>query len=184
MGNVWKWGGRGRRQLLAEPRATSPTTGAACPASASARTAMRSLPGRAIGTIPTCWSWARSGGDPRCIPRTSSPTNRFYAYLALVPVVLAAVDWLRHVEHGRVHRGTAHKRRGAGKSIRIPLGKPAGRISKNGQTEVWARPLFDGFTTAVGLFNQLCQPGRDGEGLLVRSRARRCPLNRPRLVAA
>jgi alpha-galactosidase len=33
-----------------------------------------------------------------------------------------------------------------------PLGKPAGRIAKKGQTEVWARPLFDG-TTAVGLFN-------------------------------
>ena len=33
-----------------------------------------------------------------------------------------------------------------------PLGKPAGRIVKKGQTEVWARPLFDG-TTAVGLFN-------------------------------
>jgi len=32
------------------------------------------------------------------------------------------------------------------------LGKPAGRIAKKGQTEVWARPLFDG-TTAVGLFN-------------------------------
>ena len=38
-----------------------------------------------------------------------------------------------------------------------PLGKPAGRILKNGQTEVWARPLFDG-TTAVGLFNRGSQP--------------------------
>jgi alpha-galactosidase len=38
-----------------------------------------------------------------------------------------------------------------------PLGKPAGRILKNGQTEVWARPLFDG-TTAVGLFNRSSQP--------------------------
>ncbi len=34
-----------------------------------------------------------------------------------------------------------------------PLGKPAGRISTSGQTEVWARPLFDG-TAAVGLFNR------------------------------
>jgi alpha-galactosidase len=34
-----------------------------------------------------------------------------------------------------------------------PLGKPAGRVLKSGQTEVWARPLFDG-TTAVGLFNR------------------------------
>jgi alpha-galactosidase len=34
-----------------------------------------------------------------------------------------------------------------------PLGKPAGRRAKAGQTEVWARPLFDG-TTAVGLFNR------------------------------
>jgi len=34
-----------------------------------------------------------------------------------------------------------------------PLGKPAGRVLKNGQTEVWARPLFDG-ATAVGLFNR------------------------------
>jgi alpha-galactosidase len=34
-----------------------------------------------------------------------------------------------------------------------PLGKPAGRIVKSGQTEVWARPLFDG-TKAVGLFNR------------------------------
>ncbi len=34
-----------------------------------------------------------------------------------------------------------------------PLGKPAGRILKEGNNEVWARPLFDG-TTAVGLFNR------------------------------
>ena len=34
-----------------------------------------------------------------------------------------------------------------------PLGIPAGRIAQNGQTEVWARPLFDG-TRAVGLFNR------------------------------
>ena len=40
-----------------------------------------------------------------------------------------------------------------------PLGKPAGRILKNGQTEVWARPLFDG-TTAVGLFNRSSQPAK------------------------
>ena len=40
-----------------------------------------------------------------------------------------------------------------------PLGKPAGRILKNGQTEVWARPLFDG-TTAVGLFNRGSQAAK------------------------
>ncbi len=38
-----------------------------------------------------------------------------------------------------------------------PLGKPAGRIASHGQTEVWARPLFDG-TMAVGLFNRGLQP--------------------------
>jgi alpha-galactosidase len=37
-----------------------------------------------------------------------------------------------------------------------PLGKPAGRKAKEGNTEVWARPLYDG-TVAVGLFNR----GRD-----------------------
>ncbi len=40
-----------------------------------------------------------------------------------------------------------------------PLGKPAGRIAQNGQTEVWARPLFDG-TTAVGLFNRSRQEAK------------------------
>jgi alpha-galactosidase len=34
-----------------------------------------------------------------------------------------------------------------------PLGKPAGRKARAGQTEVWARALFDG-TIAVGLFNR------------------------------
>jgi len=34
-----------------------------------------------------------------------------------------------------------------------PLGKPAGRRAQEGQTEIWARPLWDG-TTAVGLFNR------------------------------
>lgn len=34
-----------------------------------------------------------------------------------------------------------------------PLGKPAGRISGDGRTEIWARPLSDG-TMAVGLFNR------------------------------
>ena len=34
-----------------------------------------------------------------------------------------------------------------------PLGKPAGRKAKTDQTEVWARPLWDG-TTVVGLFNR------------------------------
>jgi alpha-galactosidase len=34
-----------------------------------------------------------------------------------------------------------------------PLGKPAGRTAKEGQGEVWSRPLFDG-TQAVGLFNR------------------------------
>lgn len=38
-----------------------------------------------------------------------------------------------------------------------PLGKPAGRISQTGRTEVWARTLFDG-TRAVGLFNRGPQP--------------------------
>jgi len=33
-----------------------------------------------------------------------------------------------------------------------PLGKPAGRIAQDGDTQVWARPLFDG-THAVGLIN-------------------------------
>ena len=33
------------------------------------------------------------------------------------------------------------------------LGKPAVRVSKDGQTEVWARPLSDG-SQAVGLFNR------------------------------
>jgi alpha-galactosidase len=34
-----------------------------------------------------------------------------------------------------------------------PLGKPANVVSRNGRTEVWARPLFDG-TLAVALFNR------------------------------
>ncbi|MDX1934648.1 MAG: NPCBM/NEW2 domain-containing protein [Capsulimonadales bacterium] len=34
-----------------------------------------------------------------------------------------------------------------------PLGKPATRKSTKGQTEIWARPLFDG-TIAVGVFNR------------------------------
>jgi alpha-galactosidase len=34
-----------------------------------------------------------------------------------------------------------------------PLGKPAGRRSKDGRLEVWARSLWDG-TMAVGLFNR------------------------------
>ncbi len=34
-----------------------------------------------------------------------------------------------------------------------PLGKAAGRKTREGTSEVWARPLFDG-TTAVGLFNR------------------------------
>ncbi|NUP99616.1 MAG: glycoside hydrolase family 27 protein, partial [Armatimonadetes bacterium] len=34
-----------------------------------------------------------------------------------------------------------------------PLGKPAGRLAKDGTAEVWARPLWDG-TWAVGLFNR------------------------------
>ena len=38
-----------------------------------------------------------------------------------------------------------------------PLGKPAGRKAKDGQLEVWARPLSDG-TTAVGLFNRGAAP--------------------------
>jgi len=38
-----------------------------------------------------------------------------------------------------------------------PLGRPAGRVSQAGETEVWARPLFDG-TVAAGLFNRSSQP--------------------------
>jgi alpha-galactosidase len=38
-----------------------------------------------------------------------------------------------------------------------PLGKAAGRISNDGWTEVWARPLSDG-STAVGLFNRSPEP--------------------------
>ncbi len=34
-----------------------------------------------------------------------------------------------------------------------PLGRPAGRISGDGRTEIWARPLADG-TMAVGMFNR------------------------------
>jgi alpha-galactosidase len=34
-----------------------------------------------------------------------------------------------------------------------PLGKPAGRVARDGWAEVWARPLADG-TMAIGLFNR------------------------------
>lgn len=34
-----------------------------------------------------------------------------------------------------------------------PLGKPAARVAKDGDAEVWAKPLFDG-SLAVGLFNR------------------------------
>ena len=34
-----------------------------------------------------------------------------------------------------------------------PLGRPAGRVKRDGPREVWARPLADG-TLAVGLFNR------------------------------
>jgi len=34
-----------------------------------------------------------------------------------------------------------------------PLGKAADRVSKNGELEVWSRPLADG-SLAVGLFNR------------------------------
>ncbi|MFA6449627.1 MAG: putative Ig domain-containing protein, partial [bacterium] len=37
-----------------------------------------------------------------------------------------------------------------------PLGKPAGRVAKNGMFEVWARPQWDG-TTAVALFNRFVE---------------------------
>ena len=40
-----------------------------------------------------------------------------------------------------------------------PLGKPAGRKSKAGDSEVWARPLSDG-TMAVGLFNRGSDPAK------------------------
>ena len=40
-----------------------------------------------------------------------------------------------------------------------PLGKPAGRISQDGDLEVWARPLFDG-TMAVGLVNAGDEPAK------------------------
>ena len=34
-----------------------------------------------------------------------------------------------------------------------PLGKPADRVARNGELEVWSRPLTDG-SLAVGLFNR------------------------------
>jgi alpha-galactosidase len=40
-----------------------------------------------------------------------------------------------------------------------PLGKPAGRKWKDGEFEVWSRPLWDG-TVAVGLFNRGLEPAR------------------------
>jgi alpha-galactosidase len=40
-----------------------------------------------------------------------------------------------------------------------PLGKAAGRISNDGWTEVWARPLSDG-GMAVGLFNRSPEPAQ------------------------
>ena len=61
-------GRRGRRQLLAHHRRHHATTGAACPASASARTATRSTPAPATGTTPTCWWSARSAGATRIRP--------------------------------------------------------------------------------------------------------------------
>ncbi|MBV9851554.1 MAG: NPCBM/NEW2 domain-containing protein [Armatimonadetes bacterium] len=38
-----------------------------------------------------------------------------------------------------------------------PLGKPAGRVARDGDADVWARPLFDG-TRAVGLTNAGAEP--------------------------
>ena len=38
-----------------------------------------------------------------------------------------------------------------------PLGKAAGRVVQDGDSEIWARPLFDG-TMAVGMFNRGLDP--------------------------
>ena len=112
--------------------------------------------GPATGTIPTCWSWARSAGGHRCIPRISRPTSRSPTSRSgacsrsplLIGCDMSSMDSftvavLTNDEVLDINQD--------------PLGKPAGRILKSGETEVWARPLCDG-TTAVGLFNRGGQP--------------------------
>ena len=53
MGDVWKWGAKWAATAGAPP-ATSATPGGAWPASVSRKTATKSTPAPAIGTIPTC----------------------------------------------------------------------------------------------------------------------------------
>ena len=75
----WATSGSGAKRSAATaggPRATSPTRGAACRASASARQGASDTPGPATGTIRTCSWWARSAGGRRCTPPSSSRTSR------------------------------------------------------------------------------------------------------------
>ena len=77
--------GVGRRRSAATagaPPATSPTPGAAWPASASARPGTSRSPAPATGTTPTCWSSGRSAGARTCIPPTSRP-NEQYTHISL-----------------------------------------------------------------------------------------------------
>ena len=140
---------------------------------------MRNMPGRATGTIPTCWSWARSAGAPRCTPRNLKPDEQIThisLWCLLSSPLLIGCD-MSSMDEFTVAVLTNDEVLDINQD---PLGKPAGRILKNGQTEVWARPLLDG-TTAVGLFNRGSQAAKvkvswsDLEGPRPASRpARRC----------
>ena len=76
---AWATSGSGARRSAATaggPPATSPTTGAACPASASARPATSATPAPATGTTRTCWWWARSAGGPTLHPTQLTPNEQ------------------------------------------------------------------------------------------------------------
>ena len=65
------------------------------------------------------------GWGPSLHPTQPQAQRADHAHLALVPALLAAVDRLRHVQHGRVHARPAHQRRGAGRQPG-PLGQAGG----------------------------------------------------------
>ena len=152
---AWATSGNGARRSAATagaPPATSPTRGAACPASASARPDTRNLPARATGTTRTCSSWAMSVGAPSVRPTRLTP-NEQYTHISLwcllCSPLLIGCD-LTKLDEFTLNLLTNDEVLDVSQD---PLGRQAGRVARDGPLEVWAKDMEDG-SKAVGLFNR------------------------------
>lgn len=157
MGNVWEWGAKLGANCWR-------TTGDIGESWGSLQSIAFSQDGHEVGASPGHWNdpdmlvVGRLGWGPSIHPTRLKPNEQI---LHITMWCLQSAPLLLGCDLSQMDRFTlALMTNDEVLDVdQDPLGRPASRIAREGQTEVWARPLYDG-TKAAGLFNRDSEPAK------------------------